>query len=95
MLCALALLCSVARVNAHGALVYPLSRNSVDANEVGCDAHTDVCTTTAKGVGCVNFTHPGEALVGFVHRRLIWELQANPATSARRPFGTAKVGTKS
>jgi len=57
---ALALLCSVARVNAHGALVYPLSRNSVDANEVGCDAHTDVCTTTAKGVGCVNFTHPGQ-----------------------------------
>lgn len=56
----LALAVRVVTVDAHGSIVYPQSRNAVDAFEVGCDAHTDHCSSSAKGTGCVNQTHPTE-----------------------------------
>ena len=48
----------LATVSAHGAMVSPLSRNAVDASEVGCDRATDHCSPKAVGNGCVNHTHP-------------------------------------
>ena len=40
--------------------VTPPSRNSIDARVgVNCDANSDTCSSTAKGNGCVNVTHPG------------------------------------
>ena len=39
--------------DAHGAMVHPRSRNSVDFDQINCDANTDHCSATAKGDGCV------------------------------------------
>merc|ERR1719174_3022199 len=50
---------SVATVVAHGELVWPTSRNSVDSDEVNCPKG-DNCGAKVKGGGCVNVTHPGE-----------------------------------
>lgn len=50
----------LATVAGHGAIVSPISRNSVDAAEVGCDKSTDGCNAKAVGNGCVNSTHPNE-----------------------------------
>ena len=44
----------------HGAIVYPLSRNSIDSDEVNCDRGSDHCSAKATGTGCVNHTHPTE-----------------------------------
>jgi len=48
------------RAEAHGALVHPRSRNSIDYEQVNCDAGSDHCAANAKGTGCVNYTHPTE-----------------------------------
>lgn len=45
---------------AHGALVHPRSRNSIDFDQVNCDGNTDHCSSPGKGNGCVNYTHPTE-----------------------------------
>ena len=50
----------VVTVEAHGSLVHPRSRNSIDFDEVNCDQHTDHCSAPGKGNGCVNYSHPTE-----------------------------------
>ena len=60
LLALLSLACLACRADAHGELVWPPSRNAIDAGEVNCDASTDHCSAAAKGTGCVNFTHPGQ-----------------------------------
>ena len=106
----LAVGCGLAAVVAgHGALVFPRSRNAVDWQEVGCDASTDSCASSAKGNGCVNTTHPGEPCHnGQVRARvrhfaspshhhpdkLLSPLVANrPRSGTRRAASSGELGT--